>query len=252
MKKVVVGVFFQRVSSFIAIGKKTFDYYLSWGVAPSKIIPAKYCTDLAPFFLDESEAAQCRERTRRDLGIPLNAFVLLFVGRLFDRKRPQDLLEIHRQLQGKGLVHTVFVGNGELSAALETAGQKLPNLHWVGFKNQKEIKSFYYAADLLVVPSDFETWGLVVNEAFSCSLPALVTDQCGVAGDLVISGQTGEIFPVGDCEMATKKIQPLLADPTISRKWGQNARAKVLENYQPAHFARSVVEAFQKATLVEA
>jgi glycosyltransferase involved in cell wall biosynthesis len=128
----------------------------------------------------------------------------------------------------------------------------MPNVHFVGFKNQNEIKSFYYAADLLVVPSDFETWGLVVNEAFSCSLPALVTDQCGVAGDLVLSGQTGDIYPVGDWKAATEKISRLVKDRSIAKTWGVNAQALVLKNYQPEQFATSILKSFESVTLVEA
>lgn len=249
LKKLLINYFFNQVSGFIAIGKKTFEYYLNWGVSPSKIVPAKYCTDLAPFLLNETEAQACRDQVRKELGIPAQAFVLLFVGRLFDRKRPQDVLEIHRRIQKSQLVHTVFVGNGELSEVLQSAAQELSNVHLVGFKNQKEIKSFYYAADLLVVPSEFETWGLVINEAFSCAVPALVTDQCGAAGDLVISGQTGEIYPVGNCKIAAEKIQCLLNDQSLSKKWGLNARRLVLSSYQPEQFASSILEAFERATL---
>ena len=174
------------------------------------------------------------------------------MGRLFDRKRPQDLLEIHLSLQKQAPVHTVFVGNGELSEELQAQSTGIPNIHFVGFKNQKEIKSFYYAADLLVVPSEFETWGLVVNEAFSCQLPALVTDQCGVAGDLVLSGQTGDVYPVGDLLSATEKISQLVKDRSIAKRWGMNARALVLKNYQPEQFANDILKAFEQATLVEA
>lgn len=252
LKNVFINYFFKRVAGFIAIGKKTFEYYLDWGVSPSKITQAKYCTDLAAFVLTEAEASVCRERTRKELGIPADAFILLFVGRLFDRKRPQDLLQIHHLLQSEKNVHTVFVGNGELSNSLEKMAKGISNVHLIGFKNQKELKNFYYAADLLVVPSEFETWGLVVNEAFSCLLPALVTDQCGVAGDLVIKGKTGDVYSVGDCEAAVETIRKLLSDRPLAKTWGQNARALVLENYQPEQFADSILTAFQKATLSEA
>jgi glycosyltransferase involved in cell wall biosynthesis len=252
INRVLVNYFFRKVAGFIAIGKRTVEYYRQWGVSPSKITSAKYCTDLAPFVLPEPEANTVRSEIRKSLGISPDAFLLLFVGRLFDRKRPQDLLEIHLNLQKQGLVHTVFVGNGELSEVLQSKAAGTPNVHFVGFKNQNEIKNFYYAADLLVVPSDFETWGLVVNEAFSCRLPALVTDQCGVAGDLVLSGQTGDIYPVGDCKAATEKIIRLVKDRSIAKTWGMNARALVLKSYQPEQFASSILKSFESVTLVEA
>ncbi|WP_425507198.1 glycosyltransferase family 4 protein [Thermomonas carbonis] len=72
-------------------------------------------------------------------------------------------------------------------------------MHFAGFLNQSEITAAYAAADCLVLPSDHgETWGLVVNEAMACGLPALVSDQVGCAVDLIVAGHTGDVFPCGD------------------------------------------------------
>jgi glycosyltransferase involved in cell wall biosynthesis len=71
-------------------------------------------------------------------------------------------------------------------------------VHFAGFKNQTELPAVYAAADCFVLPSTIETWGLVVNEAMASGLPAIVTEACGCAPDLVANGETGYVYPAGD------------------------------------------------------
>lgn len=246
-KRILVGLFFKRVSTFVSVGKKTTDYYSSWGIDPSRIVEAKYCTDPEVFSVPEEEAEALKLKTRAILGIPDNAFVLLFVGRLFSRKRPQDLVRIHRRLSHLKELHTVIVGSGELFRKLVHEAKKEERLHVIGFRNQTELKDFYYASDLLIVPSEFETWGLVVNEAFSCGVPALVTEKCGVAHDLVIPGQTGEIFPAGKWEQAAEKIEMWVRDRRVLKDLGEQARNKVVGSYLPEHFSEKILEAFNRS-----
>ena len=71
-------------------------------------------------------------------------------------------------------------------------------MHFAGFCNQSALPGYYAAADLIVLPSDgSETWGLVVNEAMACGLPAIVSDRVGCAQDLVEEAVTGHTFPLG-------------------------------------------------------
>ena len=91
-----------------------------------------------------------------------------------------------------------MVGSGELEGTCHQQAERrgLP-VTFTGFLNQGEIADAYAAADALVLPSDSgETWGLVVNEAMACGLPAIVSDHVGCVADLVIHGQTGLIFPL--------------------------------------------------------
>ncbi|MFV9507875.1 MAG: glycosyltransferase, partial [Oscillochloridaceae bacterium umkhey_bin13] len=80
------------------------------------------------------------------------------------------------------------------------------------------------AADLLVLPSDgSETWGLVVNEAMACGLPALVSDQVGCAPDLILPGQTGATFPHGDVHALAALLGAYAGNPAQLRQHGHAA-----------------------------
>jgi glycosyltransferase involved in cell wall biosynthesis len=241
--------FLSGVKRFISIGKKTEAFYLSKDIAPSKIVLGHYCIDTEFFKKEEPLASAKRLELRNRLGIQESDFVLLFVGRLFERKRPQDMVALHESLLSQGTVHTLMIGSGPLEGALKSQCEGLPRLHWLGFQNQIETRDWYFASDLLVVPSEFETWGLVVNEAFSCGLPALVSDTCGVAEDLVADGETGFIFEVGSVQSAKKYVTQLLQNRKTQKEMGERARQKVLESYRPDQFANSICEAFAQLSL---
>jgi glycosyltransferase involved in cell wall biosynthesis len=96
-----------------------------------------------------------------------------------------------------------------------------------GFLNQSEIARAYAAADVLVVPSVWETWGLVVNEAMACGLAALVSDGVACAEALVQPGVTGDVFPVGRADVLGRFIAALAADPDAATRQGAAARRRV-------------------------
>ena len=68
----------------------------------------------------------------------------------------------------------------------------------LGFRNQNEMPQIYSLADVVVLPSESETWGMIVNEAMSCGIPAVVSDKVGCAPDLIEPGVTGYQFLVRD------------------------------------------------------
>ena len=126
-------------------------------------------------------------------------------------------------------LHLLFVGDGELGGELRrkchvifdqsdpglTGGQiDGPKASFAGFLNQSEIVQAYVAADLLVLPSDSgETWGLVTNEAMACGTPAVVSEQCGSAEDLVAPLDRRLVFRCGDVSDLAAAIGHAMAAP---------------------------------------
>src|SRR3989338_5286273 len=181
LKKIFLPLFFRAINHIVTIGDKNKSYYESLGVSANKITPARYCVDGQFFELSATDAAQARRCFRKKHGIGEDDFILLFVGRLFARKRPMDVLEIHSRLFSRyAHLYSVIVGSGELESRLRSECSHLPRAIMTGFLNQEQIRDIYYAADCLIVPSEFETWGLVVNEAMHCAVPAIITETCGV------------------------------------------------------------------------
>lgn len=247
LKGPLVQYFFNHVSHFVAIGDKTHAFYRHWEVPKEKITLAKYCVDTTFFNVPQEVSQTLRKELRASLKIPETAFVNLFVGRLFDRKRPQDVLQVHQWYRNDPDFYTVVVGNGPMEAELKQQASQLglERIFFVGFKNQSETRAFYHTSDLLYVPSEYETWGLVINEAFASGLPALVTSTCGASGDLVLHGDTGFSYPVGNVPRAISFIDKLFKQPNQRQTMGKNAQKKVTTDYTPQNFADSIVRAFK-------
>jgi glycosyltransferase involved in cell wall biosynthesis len=240
-------VLFRGVSLGLPVGKANARLYLSNGLIPDQLIAAPHCIDNARFADQAAQQQSQRKALRQHWNIPEDAFCFLFAGKLQSKKRPQDLIEALRLLKlglppGSAPVHLLIVGSGPLQEVCENQvhGSGLP-VSFAGFLNQSEITTAYVASDCLVLPSDHgETWGLVVNEAMACGLPAVVSDQVGCHEDLIIEGVTGLNYPCGDIHALAVCLQRMAKDPQSSQRMGEAARDRLNAKFTIETAAKAV------------
>ena len=151
----------------------------------------------APYSVDDRRFAASQPVTRdellRSFRLPVDQPLIVFVGKLMAIKRPRDLAEAHKRLARPASV--LYVGDGELRESLESAIAGV-DARITGFVNQQEMPAYYQAADVIVLPSEVEQWGLVINEAMAAGVVPVVSANVGAAKDLVEG--VGHIFRVGD------------------------------------------------------
>jgi glycosyltransferase involved in cell wall biosynthesis len=99
---------------------------------------------------------------------------------------------------------------GNLEATVQT--HQLKDVRFAGFRNQGELPAFYALADIFVLPSINETWGLVINEAMNAGCAIITTDQVGSAADLVRSGHNGFTIKACDISALTNALAACLAE----------------------------------------
>jgi glycosyltransferase involved in cell wall biosynthesis len=198
-------------AAYLAVGTRARQHLLAHGVNPTRIFASPHLVDNALFAAAAepylSPVARAAARTRFELAP--DDFVVLFVGRMDVRKRLGDAIAATAKL-GSHAVLLVAGDGAEAARWRSEAARAGVRAVWAGFLNQRELGPVYAAADCLVLPSDRESWGLVVNEALATGLPVVVSDTCGCAPDLVIPGKTGETFShrdVGDLEAALARIR---------------------------------------------
>jgi glycosyltransferase involved in cell wall biosynthesis len=197
---------FAKFKTFSVVGRANHSFYQRYGVPNSRLYFAPYSVDTAFF---EREFANHRPRVRRS-----GPWRLGFAGKLIPKKRPHDMLIAIAKCQSRERVHAVFVGDGPLREDLEaTARQSGVSAEFRGFLNQSQIVAKGYADfDALVLPSgEHETWGLVVNEAMTGGIPALVSDMVGCALDLIKCDVTGYVFRAGNIPDLARSIDRLIA-----------------------------------------
>jgi glycosyltransferase involved in cell wall biosynthesis len=218
----------RRYDAFVAIGEWNRRFYLESGVAESKIFDAPYFVDNTRFCTAARALRHERAALRKCWGIPEHATCFLFAGKLEAKKRPLDLVRAMASLAGTE-AHLLVVGSGALLRdARELAERLRVPASFAGFLNQSEMPKAYVAADCLVLPSnEGETWGLVVNEAMACGLPAVVSDRVGCAPDLVLPGETGMIFPFGDVDALARVLKRLARDRQALAHLAAGARRRI-------------------------
>lgn len=222
---------FARFQAFLVVGKANAAYYRASGVPRRKLFAAPHAVDNDRFLAAADAALHDSDALRRQLRLASDQLVVLFVGKFQAIKRPLDLLEAFARLPEHLAAHAalVYVGDGNLIEPLTLRIRQLAlrNVHFLPFQNQSAMPSIYALGDVMVLPSQSETWGLVVNEAMNLACPVIVTDHVGCGPDLVIPGRTGWIYPTGDVEALSRCLGEALADPERLRAMGVAARQEV-------------------------
>ncbi len=234
VRSIALRLMYRRCGRILYIGESAKRHYAGHGVVSSKLIFSPYFVNTEPF-----TRSGPRELIREKFGIPADRKVILFSGKLTDIKRPDLLVEAVRDLP----VSVIFLGDGPLRAKVESMGG---DTHFAGFQNQTQISPYFHAADLFCLPSMWDTWGLVVNEALFHGLPCVVSDRVGCAADLITSGVTGEIFPHGDAaalRAAIERLLPRTGDPKIARACQDRE-----SQYTMSRAAAGIAEAYRAVT----
>lgn len=243
VKKIARNIFlkwvYRHVDVALFVGQQNKKYYQQFGLKESQLVLAPHAIDNARFISSPSA------NQRQQLGIHENEIVFLFAGKLELVKNPILLLEafIQAELQN---AHLVFVGNGQLEKDLKNRvtlqNEELwAHIHFLDFQNQSQMPSIYKMADVYILPSKSETWGLAVNEAMACGKAILVSDKCGCAVDLVENGKNGYIFESNNCQDLKNKLN-LLNNRSLVEEMGNQSTA-IIQNWNYA----SICEAIEKS-----
>lgn len=213
LKRLYFFVLAKAVHGFLAIGCLNRLYYQGYGIPASRIFDVPYCVDNVTFQEHAKAAEAGRERLREALGLDADRAVILFASKFQPRKRPDDLLEAYIKLSAllphDKIPHLLFIGNGELLAALQRRSLEANcrYVQFLGFKNQSELPRYFDLCDALVLPSVHEPWGLIVNEVMNAGRIVIVSDQVGCAADLVKPGANGFIYRAGDIAALCEVMQ---------------------------------------------
>lgn len=220
--------FYSHVEKFCYIGEVAKKHLLRHGISSEKLFFSPYSVDTALF--ESQKIIFDRVNSRTKLGLNDNHFVFLFSGKLIQRKEPLLLIEAISKIQQKDNVALIIVGDGQLRESVIKMGVSVLGNRFLfqGFVNQSQIGEFFSAADAFVLPSNYETWGLVVNEAMQFGLPTIVSDYVGCWADLVIEGKTGFVFPNKNINELTKVMDWLIGNRDQAAKMGISAKHHIM------------------------
>lgn len=246
-KKLFWPLLFRLASQVIVVSTPGRELMESLSIPSDRIALLPYTVDND--WWTKASAAVDRKAVRDSWGISANEKVILFCAKFQEWKRPLDLL---RAFANSALAESVLlmVGEGPLRPQLEkeAVGLGLGNrVRFSGFLNQSQLPPAYTSADLMVLPSSYEPFGLVVNEAMLCGCPVAVSDRVGAARDLVAPVAPDFVFPHGDVEALSALLRRIFFEPQRLLALRQAARAR-MQTWSPRENVAAVFAAVDRAT----
>lgn len=255
VRRAALSRIYRACDRFLYIGEQSRAHFRRMGVSDAQLVFSPYCVDASTFEHTEAGRSRLRPAFRRELNITDKQVVLLYSGKLSERKGVDLMITALRSLPAglrKQMV-LVYLGDGDQRAALEALSAVEPRIptRFVGFQNQSRLSGYYHAADLLVLPSRHsETWGLVVNEALLHGVPAVVSDRVGCHPDLISPEATGAVFEAGSAKALAAALETGLS--LMNREEIRGACRDRIAAYSVERAAEGIATAYRAAVYAAA
>ncbi len=229
---------YSHIDYAISVGTNNKEYYRWAGLKDKNILFAPHAIDEKIFLknitVHETEAIALREK----LSIPHNHVVFIYTGKFEYRKNLNVLVDAKINLKGKNCT-LLMVGNGPDEVQLKSKCKVDNDIHFIEFINQSKMPMIYKTADVFVLPSISETWGLGINEAMNCGLAVLASNKVGSAVDLV--KENGFIFEYSNANDLSDKMLYFIENKakleemkrkslSIIKEWSMDELVQKLEN----------------------
>lgn len=232
LRKIFLKWVYNHVDKALYVGTNNKAYFKHFGLKDNQLIFAPHAIDNELFHKKANAAKESANHWRESLGIKEEGIVFLYAGKLDKNKNTELLIKAFMEIE-KQDCFMVVVGNGEMESYLKEMYQSNSKIHFMDFQNQSKMPAIYSIADVFVLPSLSETWGLAINEAMACGKAILASDGCGAAIDLVKEGQNGYTFRSANVQNLKEKMMFLSEDRSQLVKMGNESRRIIKDwNYE--------------------
>jgi glycosyltransferase involved in cell wall biosynthesis len=246
LKNIYWPTLFSLADQIIVPSNAARDLMLSLRIPEGQITLTPYSVD-NDWWTARSQQVD-RAAIRASWGATPGTAVVLFCAKLQHWKRPLDLLRAFAKIRVPDSL-LIYAGEGAQRAEIEREGAALgvtQRIRLLGFVNQSQLPAVYTAADVMVLPSEYEPFAVVVNEASCCGTPVIASDRVGAARDLIAPVDPDLIYPCGDVSALTNLLNQLLADRERLRALGTAARQR-MASWSPRDTIAGTVEAVRCA-----
>jgi glycosyltransferase involved in cell wall biosynthesis len=233
----------RSTSLIFAVAETVRDEIVAHGIAPAeRVTLVHHGVDLEPYLPIGSGPG----RLRATLGLPGEAILVGFAGRLAKVKRMDRLIDVARRVcAANPAIHFIVAGDGPERAAVEEAvasPELAGRMHMIGWV--VDLVDFYESIDLVVLTSSNEGMPISLMEAAAAGRPAVATRVGGVP-EVIADGVTG--FVVDDAEPAAEAVLRLAGDPGLRRDMGSKARERVVEAFGVRRLAADLKRYYEAA-----
>ena len=188
--------------------------------------------EVIPNFIDTSQYRPLKKGHFKKAVCPNGEKLLVHVSNFRPVKRTTDTVHMFANLKSEGYdLKMLMVGDGPDRPAAEHLARELgvfDDLRFLG--KQEPIEEILSIADIFLLPSGSETFGLAALEAMSCAVPVVATDIGGLP-ELIIHGETGLLFPLGEVEAFTNQTRELLDNEDLRLKMADASRTRAVDSF---------------------
>jgi glycosyltransferase involved in cell wall biosynthesis len=238
IKPLFLRVLYNHLVDAVFVMSSTSRFFLeSVGIQSAKIVVIPYAVD--EDLIEQVSNATDVDKMRLDLQIPIENTVFVFCAKFISRKRPNDVLRAFALVNNERS-NLLMIGDGPLMKELKELSHRLTinqKVIFPGLIKYSKLPMYYTASDVLVFSSEHEPYGLPVNEAMLCGKPVIVSDRIGARLDLVVEGETGWVYPVGNIQVLAKTMQEAihLNEAGKLSQLGEKAKQKMTTWSSVAH-----------------
>lgn len=242
IKRQIKKYFISGAHAWLSTGDETSKYLAYYGANLKQIFTYPFTSLLEKDILDAPVNEEIKKKIREKLGIEEEK-VILSIGRFIFEKGFDILLKACAHIPKE---YGVYIIGGEPTADYLNLKQDLNliNTHFIEFKTKKDLREYYMASDIFVLPTRADVWGLVINEAMACGLPVITTDKCIAGLELIKNDINGFIVSVNDTNMLSVKINEMFKDDILLEKMGQSSLVQIQE-YTIENMVKKHIEIFQ-------
>lgn len=234
---------FKNATGILVTGPLQLDYALQYVENEAKI--STIGNPVGSLEAERYSSPQTREELRKRFG--WDETVLLYVGRLAPEKGLLTLIDALSKVTYESRPRLILAGSGPLETRLRSRISDLGmEAEFTGFLQREDLALRYAAADMFVLPSESEPWGLVANEAMEFGLPLILSNKVGCAPVLLKEGQNGLMFAAGDPKALAACVERLSSDKGLRHRMGLVSR-KIIRGHSVEHWADAVLSAIRKS-----
>ena len=225
---------------WLSTGHHTTSYLVHYGAKKERVREYPFSSLHESDILKAVVGSEEKQSHRRELGISEDHMILA-IGQFIHRKGFDVLMKAAQSLD-KNV--GIYIVGGEATEEYHKLREELgtSNVHFRGFQKKEVLAQFYKAADLFVLPTREDIWGLVINESLAFGLPTITTDRCVAGLELIEDGVSGYVVPVGDAAALAEKIQLVLS---ADREKMGAAALKAVQPYTLENMAKTHAEIFE-------
>lgn len=237
---------FQGASAYITSGKETIKYLNDLGVKSSHMYTYHFSSIMETDILKNLITAKEKDLLKAYLGIS-EPKIIVSVSRFIPGKGLDLLIKAFSHISSPGTALVLIGGNREVYASLlDSLPEDISSrIYFPGFMNKESLYQYYKVADVFVLPTHHDAWGLVLNEAISCGLPLITTDRCVAGLEMIKPDDNGILVNHTDTEALTVALDTLLGDSEL-RLHMASKNLELAHEYTIEQMVEDHLQIFQK------